>query len=642
METVPPADPETQPENRPDTSSTEALSTSYNFIIIGGGTAGLVLAFRLSFDPKISVLVLEAGENLLDDPKITTPALAASMYEDPNYDWGFLTVPQKHVNNRQIPHQRGRVLGGSSAIFQTKMVYTSPSAFNAWEAKGNLGWNWTTMLPYLKKFHTHHSASSTFAEISNISNRDEGINSDSRGEGPIQTSYSETSAADKAWYETWQSITRDVGYEGRNLGGFAAPSSIDPRTKTRSYSGNAYYEPISSRPNLRVVTEANVSQILFAERKHENGELVATGVEFTSKDGEKITITATKEIILSAGTFASPALLELSGIGSPSTLEPLNIPVLIPHENVGENLMDHAMCAIAFEVADGVPTVETMLRSPELMAQAMKDYQRDRSGPLGGSFLNSAHMSLPEMFDYSNPTFLQDLVSKATTGKEKSAIEELHEKTTINLLNNTAHGGATCHYFMPKTQMAISPTPSIRQWMSPNNSPDHNFFTLFASLNSPFSRGNCHITATGGTAKENLMIDPKYLSHDADLELLARHIQFMSTLIGTKPLSGLFKEGGKRIPPHAFPSTSAPTLGEAKDLVRETLLSNYHPAGTCCMAPLSAGGVVDSNLVVHGTKNLRVIDASVFPVMPRGNIITSVYAIAERGADIIRGAWGMV
>jgi choline dehydrogenase-like flavoprotein len=132
-------------------------------------------------------------------------------------------------------------------------------------------------------------------------------------------------------------------------------------------------------------------------------------------------------------------------------------------------------------------------------------------------------------------------------------------------------------------------------------------------------------------------IDPRYLSHPMDIEILARLVQFIPTLISTKPLSTFFKLNGRRIPTDAFtPEQPVPTIEDAKQYVRDTLFSNYHLAGTCRMAGRDNGGVVDNRLMVHGVKNLRVVDASIFPLMPMGNIVTSVYAVAERAADLIK------
>ncbi|TQS32053.1 hypothetical protein Golomagni_07644, partial [Golovinomyces magnicellulatus] len=160
---------------------------------------------------------------------------------------------------------------------------------------------------------------------------------------------------------------------------------------------------------------------------------------------------------------------------------------------------------------------------------------------------------------------------------------------------------------------------------------DGHYTTIAASLSHPFSRGSIHIKSADPTDKP--AIDPKYLSNPLDLEILARHLLFVETVAKTEPLASQLKKDGRRVPPNA----RIHTLEEAKKLIVDTVVSTYHPTSTCPMLPRELGGVVDNQLKVYGTSNVRVCDASVFPIIPRGNIQTSVYAVAEKGADIIRG-----
>jgi choline dehydrogenase-like flavoprotein len=256
--------------------------------------------------------------------------------------------------------------------------------------------------------------------------------------------------------------------------------------------------------------------------------------------------------------------------------------VVIDNPNVGENLQDHAVVPISFEVNDGVQTAEPMLRDPKIFEALMEMYTKDRSGLLGQFFAAS-------------PT----------------------DDVALDLLCQP--DGASGYYFLVKTQLNIENYSKIGEWMTPKTA--GNFFILMLCLNFPFLRGNIHISSPSPTHPPT--IDPGYLSHPMDLSLAALHLQFFSTIINTPPLSHLFKEGGARIPAHAFPNSQPPTLEEAKELVRETLISNYHPMGTCMIGPVGVG-VVDSWLIVHGTRHLRAVDASVFPVMPEGVPITGL------------------
>ncbi|KAH7399772.1 hypothetical protein BKA64DRAFT_464597 [Cadophora sp. MPI-SDFR-AT-0126] len=617
---------EAMPLQPVDTSSTDNLAQQYDFIIIGGGTAGLVLAARLTENSSVQVLVLEAGSNRQDDPLIMTPGLAFGMYDNPNYDWCLQTVPQAGLNNRVLPQQRGKVLGGSSSIFQMQMVYTSKPAFDAWEKLGNPGWNWETMLPYFRKFHTHHNSGPAKAasEILRISNHDDALES---SEGPVQTSFSETGELEKAWYEAWRKIMRDLGYEGTDIGGLAHPASIDPKTRTRSSATTAYYAAdVSSRTNLRVVTDALVSKIVL-ERK--DNEVIATGVQLISITGKEIIVNANKEVILSAGTMKSPQILELSGIGDSKLLQKHGIDTFVDNPNVGENLQDHLIVSVSFEAADGVKTGEIMMRDPSAMPALMAMYQKDHSGPLGNNFVPMAQFRVPETFGPNGkeyiPSLLRSVSPESTTERQRQM-----ETITTDLLS-----ASTMQQMMTPIQFNISAGSKVTEMV--RGDVDGNYISFMAALNHPFSRGNIHIASA--SPKDNPLIDPKYLSHPMDIELCARHVQFLSTLTTTAPLSQFLKPDGRRIPRYAFEDGKEMDLETAMKVVREHSISNYHPAGTCGMGPREAGGVVDAQLRVYGVRGLRVVDASIFPILPRGNIITSVYAVAERAADMIKAEW---
>ncbi|KAF4630049.1 hypothetical protein G7Y89_g8091 [Cudoniella acicularis] len=245
----------------------------------------------------------------------------------------------------------------------------------------------------------------------------------------------------------------------------------------------------------------------------------------------------------------------------------------------------------------GVSTAETLLRDPTLIQQLLERYQRDRSGPPRNFTSDSAMILLPEMLDaQNNPpnnnsslSFLESLLEKKFDKETKSDI--LYEQVTLNLLAKS--DSKTAHYFLAKTQFNISSVPSIKTWTQPSTL--GNFFSLFASLNHPFSLSNVKITSPD--VRDPPAIDPRYLSHPLDLEILARHVLFMSTILRTPPFSSFFKEGGKRIPSHAFKKgMESPGIEEAREIVSDTLISNYHPAGTSAMGGKDEGGVIDERL----------------------------------------------
>ena len=270
------------------------------------------------------------------------------------------------------------------------------------------------------------------------------------------------------------------------------------------------------------------------------------------------------------------------------------------------------------------------MRNPEVWQILLEEYAKDGSGPLGEYFTATAYLPLLETLKSDGKSFLPTLLAQISPSNLTPA-EKLTENINLNMLS---HPEITAGQFsLEKLQFNVKGISKVSEIASPKSPGD--YFTFVASLSHPFSQGTVHINSPKST--DQPIIDPRYLSHPMDIEILARLVQFIPTLISTKPLSAFLKTNGRRIPVGAFtPECPVPTIEEAKQMVRDTLFSNYHLAGTCRMAGRDYGGVVNNRLVVYGVKNLRVVDASIFPLMPMGNIVTSVYAVAERAADLIK------
>jgi choline dehydrogenase-like flavoprotein len=260
-------------------------------------------------------------------------------------------------------------------------------------------------------------------------------------------------------------------------------------------------------------------------------------------------------------------------------------------------------------------------------------YAKDGSGPLGEYFSPTAYLPLLETLAPGGEDFLSSLLS-CVSPDDLSPIEKRTESINIKMLSQPDISAG--QFSLEKLQFNVKGNSKVSEIASPKSPGD--YFTFVVSLSHPFSQGTVHINST--QPMDQPTIDPKYLSHPMDLEILSRLVQFIPTLTSMKPISTFLRPNGRRIPTNAFTAEEpVPTMEQAKKLVRETLFSNYHLAGTCRMAEREHGGVVNSRLVVHGVKNLRVVDASIFPLMPMGNIVTSVYAIAERAADLIKEDW---
>jgi choline dehydrogenase-like flavoprotein len=292
----------------------------------------------------------------------------------------------------------------------------------------------------------------------------------------------------------------------------------------------------------------------------------------------------------------------------------------VDNENVGENLQEHGFVPFSWEAADGQPTGEA-LRIPEVAAAAMAAWQESGAGPLGLCPLPSSYTSLRDLKNDD----LKSLIDQYLQEKDISPKLTAQYQVLRQMLEDEDE--PTGQYTLAPFQILPDKGPSpqgIFGMLEPEN-----FISIVSVLNRPFSRGNVHLTSSD--PKANPTFDPRFFSHPLDLELHARHVRWLETLAWTEPMASLLKADGRRLQN----SSRDITLETARELARDRVIAHYHVSGTAAMMPREKGGVVDSRLKVYGTQNLRVVDASIFPLIPRGNIQTTVFAVAEKAADII-------
>jgi choline dehydrogenase-like flavoprotein len=528
----------------------------------------------------------------------------------------------------------GRALGGSTAI--NSGLYTTPSqaCIDSWAWLGNRGWDWKTLEPYFHKSHTlekpseadmkHLGIHDLFSASTSTSTATANGRDDS---GPVHVSY--PSILDSPFPQAWRKTFQSLGYDsqgssenGTAFGPFPIPATINPATKQRSYAATAYFEPVKDRENLTVLTETTVTKILF-EGAAPN--LVASGVEFVRKDGPGTEAAKPKkEVILAAGPIQSPRLLELSGIGSPHVLEPLGISVLSANVNVGENLQDSLITGVSFEAADGVETADDLVRGKqEALGKAMGDYVTSQSGPFSRAAVTcSSFLSLPELKTSEGREEIKLLLD----ANPQTTADPAYHASIRSLIENADDGNGMTIMYAAQANFGAS---TAKEFVQPVM--DENFITVCSVLLSPLSTGSVHISSTNILA--NPKLDFKYLTNPLDVEVLARHVRFIiEKIVSTEPFASLLKPNGKRN--KLFESWKS--IDDIKQYVRKTAMSNWHPVGTCAMLPREKGGVVGEDLIVYDTKNLRVVDASMMPVLPRSNTQSVVYAVAERAADLIK------
>ncbi|KAH9945913.1 alcohol oxidase [Epithele typhae] len=352
----------------PSTSPEDFAKAAYDYVVVGGGTAGLVVAARLTENPDITVAVVEAGGWDPNVPGVNIPGLVGSTLFNPNHDYAFFTVPQQNSNNRAVYQPRGKGLGGSSTLNFLGMnrpwfvvactILMSPSAI---EALGNPGWNWESIVTYMKKSEKTYSLDPGVAKEFTIDLPDEKWHGTS---GPLSKSYpTHFNALHTAITTTFDKVGIPLNSEpnsGDLLGSSMQFTSVDPTTATRSHSASAYYLPNAERKNLHVLINSPVSKITFVP---DSSPLVANGVEVVN-DGRKFHLAARKEVIVCAGAFQSPQVLELSGIGNKTILEKHGIQTLLDLPSVGENLQDHIFSCIINEIDPALtPSISPWLKT---------------------------------------------------------------------------------------------------------------------------------------------------------------------------------------------------------------------------------------------------------------------------------------
>jgi choline dehydrogenase len=519
----------------------------YDYVIVGAGSAGCVLANRLSEDPDVRVLLIEAGPADSAD-FIHIPAAFAALFRTQN-DWDLGSAYEPHLDDRRIYLPRGKMLGGSSSINAMIYIRGNASDYDEWR---ELGWGWEEMLPYFKRSEDNVRGASELHGVG----------------GPLRVSDGTSrTGLSQAFVDACAAagLPANEDFNGHHQDGIGW-YQLTTRDGRRGSTAVSFLHPVMDRPNLTVETHLHVHRVLFEGTR-------AVGVE-GSRLSDLHRFRAEREVIVCAGAYLSPQILTLSGLGRPEELELLQVPLVAESPGMGLGLQDHP--AFGGQWA----TEEPVSLKDALTDENLALWASEGAGPLSS---NSAECG----------GFLRTRDGLDAPDVQLHFVSAIHEQE--GLVPPPAHG-----------------------------------FTLSACVVKPKSRGQVAVVSPDPTAKP--LIVHNYLDDPDDVRSAIAGMRKVMELAGVQPLARFAQT------PHTVPASDSDE--DILAHLRHTTQTIYHPTSTCRMG-IDELAVVDPELRVRGVEGVRVVDASIFPSVPRGNTNAPTIAVAERAADLIRGKAGV-
>ena len=526
-------------------------SDSYDFVVIGAGAAGCVLANRLSASGRRSVLLLEAGGED-SSPWIHIPLGYGKHFTNPAVNWLYSSEPQAGAANRRIAQPRGKVLGGSTSINGLLYIRGQREDYDRWRDLGNAGWGYADVLPYFRKSEDQQRGADEYHGTG----------------GPLSVS---DPAEPHPLADAWLAAAEECGYRrnpdfnGATQEGFGY-NQWTIRRGLRSSAATGYLRPARRRGNLKVITRAHATRIRFSGRR-------ATGVEYL-RDGISGSATARAEVVVAGGSFNSPQLLQLSGVGPAPLLQRFGIGVVADVPGVGMNLQDHYTARMVYECTEPITLNDVVGSIPKSVIAALRF-----------AFLRKGFLAMGQSYATG---FIRAGPAAATPDIQ----------TSITLFSFDKPGDRL-----------------------------HGFpgFTLAARLLRPESRGS--VAIRNADPLEPPAIAPNYLTSEKDCAVLLAGIKATRRLMDTAAMRPYVAR-------EHDPGPSCTTDLDLMDYLRARGGIAFHPVGTCKMGS-DASAVVDGRLRVRGLQGLRVVDASIMPTLVSGNTYAPTVMIAEKGADMI-------
>ena len=532
---------------------------TFDYVIVGAGSAGSMLASRLSEDPSISICVLEAGPSDWN-PYIHIPAGFIKTFYNKRVNWAYSMESSEWTGGRRIYAPRGKTLGGSSSINGNVYNRGQRLDFDNWAQRGNRGWGYADVLPYFRRMERRIGAGDeTFrGREGNLAV------TDTEYRHPLCEAFIEGAVQ--------HGIPRNPDYNGAIQEGVSYAQRTINKGR-RVSAATSYLRPAMKRSNLTVITKAHATNILLDGKR-------ATGIRYRKggRNGPVVDVTARREVILSGGTYNSPQLLQVSGIGPADVLSSAGIPVVHELAGVGDNLRDHYAPRFVARVK-GAETINQSVRGLKLVGEVAK-------WALTGKGVLSQSPTLVYCFWRSDETV---------------KTSDLQLTFTPASYNEGVQG-----------QLEREPGMTVASWQQRPDS--HGYVQVRSS--DPF---------------EPPLIQPNYLAEESDRRVLLAGMKLARNLLASKPLAPFYDY-------EDFPGPDVQTDDELLGAARERGTTTFHPMGTCRMGPISdPTAVVDDQLRVHGMEALRVVDASIMPMMLSANLNAASLMIGDKAADLLAG-----
>lgn len=535
-------------------------------------------------------------------PNAANNVNTANMYD-------IQSAPDPNLGNATFMVGVGNVVGGGSIVNGMMFHRASKADYDAWQTLGNFGWDWRGLLSYFKKSTTFTPPSKEHAQEWDITYDASYYGKD----GPIHASYPPFEYPDmkNIWKAAKAADTTFPieGASGEAVGAYWVPTALNPTTQTRSHSRNGYYDPIASRKNLHLLPGHRVNEILF------NG-LTANGVQMISRSTKKVTkVYARKEVILAAGAIFTPQLLQLSGLGPKAVLKAAGIKVKRDIPGIGANFQDHPAAFQLFALQNlSFPNPNSLLENATFNATAWQEYEVNKTGPYTQAHgSNFAFLSLPQI-----TSSWRNIVSQIRAQHNPlSFLPPIYKKEPSLLLGYLAQR-AIITSMLSGNDSAAAEIPLTSTGFS------------ISALQHPLSRGTVYLDPKNPSG--NPIVTYNTFQNPMDGKMLMAILRWTRTHF-------LRRELAMYAPTEIIPGaqfTNDEEMLQALVNAKFVMPSFSHASGSCAMMPEALGGVVDDQLRVYGVRGLRIVDASVLPLIPATHLQSTMFAVAEKGVEGIR------